>query len=51
MVALSMLEVNIEPSAAIGTAVQFRVCPAGTLSDFAAGLMILLYRPYDIGIS
>jgi len=51
VVALSMLEVNIGPFlAAIGAAgfiLGFAL--QGTLSNFAAGLMILLYRPYDIG--
>ncbi len=51
VVSLSMLGINIGPLVAgigaagfvIGFALQ------GTLSNFAAGLMILLYRPYDIG--
>ncbi len=51
VVALSMLGVNIGPLIAgigaagfiIGFALQ------GTLSNFAAGLMILMYRPYDVG--
>ena len=51
VVALSMLEVNVGPFlAAIGAAgfiLGFAL--QGTLSNFAAGLMILLYRPYDIG--
>ena len=51
IVALSMLEVNVGPFlAAIGAAgfiLGFAL--QGTLSNFAAGLMILLYRPYDIG--
>jgi small conductance mechanosensitive channel len=51
VVALSMLEVNIGPFlAAIGAAgfiIGFAL--QGTLSNFAAGIMILLYRPYDIG--
>ncbi|MFO7687058.1 MAG: mechanosensitive ion channel [Desulfobacterales bacterium] len=51
VVALSMLEVNIGPfPAAIGAAgfiLGFAL--QGTLSNFAAGIMILLYRPYDIG--
>jgi len=50
-VALSMLEINIGPLlAAIGAAgfiVGFAL--QGTLSNFAAGIMILVYRPYDIG--
>jgi len=51
IVALSMLEVNIGPLlAAIGAAgfiLGFAL--QGTLSNFAAGIMILIYRPYDIG--
>ena len=51
VVALSMLEVNIGPFlAAIGAAgfiIGFAL--QGTLSNFAAGIMILLYRPYYIG--
>jgi small conductance mechanosensitive channel len=48
--ALSMLEVDIGPFlAAIGVAgfvIGFAL--QGTLSNFASGVMILLYRPYDI---
>jgi small conductance mechanosensitive channel len=53
IVALSMLEVNIGPFlAAIGaTGFILGFALQGTLSNFAAGLMILLYRPYDIGDS
>ncbi len=51
IVALSMLEVNVGPFlAAIGAAgfiLGFAL--QGTLSNFASGLMILLYRPYDVG--
>ncbi len=51
VVALSMLDVEIGPFlAAIGAAgfvIGFAL--QGTLSNFAAGVMILLYRPYDIG--
>ncbi len=51
IVALSMLEINVGPFlAAIGAAgfiLGFAL--QGTLSNFAAGLMILLYRPYDVG--
>ena len=51
IVALSMLEVQIGPFVAglgiagfvLGFALQ------GTLSNFASGLMILIYRPYDVG--
>lgn len=51
VVALSMLEVEVGPFlAAIGAAgfvIGFAL--QGTLSNFASGVMILLYRPYDIG--
>jgi len=51
VVALSMLEINIGPMlAAIGAAgfiIGFAL--QGTLSNFAAGIMILIYRPYDVG--
>ena len=51
VVSLSMLGINIGPLVAgigaagfiIGFALQ------GTLGNFAAGLMILMYRPYDVG--
>jgi small conductance mechanosensitive channel len=51
VVALSMLEINIGPLlAAIGAAgfiIGFAL--QGTLSNFAAGIMILIYRPFDVG--
>jgi small conductance mechanosensitive channel len=51
VVALSTLGINIGPLlAAIGAAgfiVGFAL--QGTLSNFAAGIMILIYRPYDVG--
>lgn len=51
VVALTMLEVNVGPLlAAIGAAgfiLGFAL--QGTLSNFAAGIMILIYRPYDVG--
>lgn len=51
VVALSMLGINIGPLlAAIGAAgfiLGFAL--QGTLSNFAAGIMILIYRPYDVG--
>jgi small conductance mechanosensitive channel len=51
VVALSTLEINIGPLlAAIGAAgfiVGFAL--QGTLSNFASGIMILIYRPYDVG--
>ncbi len=51
IVALSMLDIDITPFVAglgvagfvLGFALQ------GTLSNFASGLMILIYRPYDVG--
>lgn len=50
VVALSMLEVDIGPFLAAMGAVGFIIGFAlqGTLSNFAAGVMILLYRPYDL---
>jgi small conductance mechanosensitive channel len=51
VVALSALGINIGPLlAAIGAAgfiVGFAL--QGTLSNFAAGIMILIYRPFDVG--
>jgi len=51
VVALSMLGINIGPLlAAIGAAgfiVGFAL--QGTLSNFAAGILILVYHPYDVG--
>lgn len=49
--ALSMLEVNIGPFLAAMGAAGFVIGFAlqGTLSNFASGIMILLYRPYDLG--
>ncbi len=51
VVALSMLEVNIGPFLAAMGAAGFIIGFAlqGTLSNFASGIMILLYRPYDLG--
>jgi small conductance mechanosensitive channel len=51
VVALSMLEVNIGPLVAAIGATGFVVGFAlqNTLSNFAAGIMLLLYRPFDIG--
>jgi small conductance mechanosensitive channel len=50
IVALSMLEVQITPFIAglgvVGFILGFAL--QGTLSNFAAGLMILIYRPYDV---
>lgn len=49
--ALSMLEINITPLLAALGATGFIIGFAlqGTLSNFASGLMILIYRPYDVG--
>jgi small conductance mechanosensitive channel len=51
LVALAALEVNVGPTMAMVGAAGFVVAFAlqGTLSNFASGLMIMLYRPYDIG--
>ncbi len=51
VVALSALEVNITPLlAAIGAAgFVIGLALQGTLSNFASGLLILLYRPFDVG--
>ena len=51
VVALSMLEINIGPLLATIGAAGFIVGFAlqGTLSNFAAGILILVYRPYDVG--
>jgi small conductance mechanosensitive channel len=51
VVALSMIEVDIGPLVAAIGATGFVVGFAlqNTLSNFAAGIMLLLYRPFDIG--
>lgn len=51
VIALSMLGVNIGPFVAVIGAAGFVLGFAlqGTLSNFASGVMIMLYRPYDIG--
>ena len=51
VVAISMLGVNIGPLvAAIGAAgLVIGLALQGTLSNFASGLLILVYRPYDVG--
>ena len=53
LVGLSALEVNVGPIMAIVGAAGFVVAFAlqGTLSNFASGIMLMLYRPYDIGDS
>ncbi|UCF35009.1 MAG: mechanosensitive ion channel [Phycisphaerales bacterium] len=51
MVAVTMLEINIGPVLAVVGAAGFVIAFAlqGTLSNFASGLMILAYRPFDVG--
>jgi len=51
VVALSMLGVNIGPLvAAIGAAgLVIGLALQGTLSNFASGILILVYRPFDVG--
>ncbi|MCW8822430.1 MAG: mechanosensitive ion channel family protein [Sulfurovum sp.] len=51
LVALAALDVNVGPIMAMVGAAGFVVAFAlqGTLSNFASGLMIMMYRPYDIG--
>jgi small conductance mechanosensitive channel len=51
IVALSQLEVNIGPLVAAIGAAGFVVAFAlqGTLSNFASGLLIMIYKPFDVG--
>jgi small conductance mechanosensitive channel len=51
VLALSMLGVNIGPLLAVIGAAGFVIGFAlqGTLSNFASGIMILAYRPFDVG--
>jgi small conductance mechanosensitive channel len=51
VVALSMLEVSVAPFIALIGVAGFIIGFAlqGTLSNFASGLMILIYRPFDVG--
>jgi len=51
LVALAAMDVNVAPIMAMVGAAGFVVAFAlqGTLSNFASGIMIMLYRPYDIG--
>jgi len=51
LIALAVLDVDVAPILAMVGAAGFVVAFAlqGTLSNFASGLMIMLYRPYDIG--
>ena len=51
IVGLSALEINVGPVMAVIGAVGFVVAFAlqGTLSNFASGILILMYRPFDVG--
>ncbi len=51
IVAASALEINISPLLAAigGTAFVVGLALQGTLSNFASGLIILGYRPFDVG--
>jgi small conductance mechanosensitive channel len=51
LIGLAALDIDIAPILAMVGAAGFVVAFAlqGTLSNFASGLMIMLYRPYDIG--
>jgi len=51
VIALSYIGVNIAPLVAAIGAAGFIIGFAlqGTLQNFAAGIMVLIYRPYDIG--
>jgi len=51
VVALSALEVNINPLLALigGAAFVIGLALQGTLANFAQGLLILAYRPFDVG--
>jgi small conductance mechanosensitive channel len=51
IVGLSALEVNIGPLLAVVGAAGFAIAFAlqSTLSNFASGLMIMFYKPFDVG--
>lgn len=51
LLGLAALEVNVTPMVAVIGAAGFVVAFAlqNTLSNFASGLMIMLYKPFDIG--
>ena len=53
LMSLAALEINISPILAALGAAGFILAFAlqGTISNFASGLLILLYRPFDIGDS
>ena len=48
-VGLSALEVNIGPVLAIIGAAGFVIALQNSLSNFASGILMLIYRPFDIG--
>jgi len=51
VVAASALEINVNPILALigGAAFVIGLALQGTLANFAHGLLILAYRPYDVG--
>ena len=51
LLALSALEVNLAPLLAVIGAAGFVVAFAlqGTLSNFASGLLIMVFKPFDVG--
>lgn len=51
LIAISALGINITPlAAAIGAAgLVIGLALQGTLSNFASGILILMYRPFDVG--
>ena len=50
VVSLSVLGINTSPILAIrGAAFVIGLALQGTLSNFAHGLLILVYRPFDVG--
>ena len=51
IVGLSAMEINVGPILAVVGAAGFVVAFAlqNTLSNFASGIMIMIYRPYDVG--
>ncbi len=51
LLGLSALEINVTPLVAVIGAAGFVIAFAlqDTLSNFASGLMIMVYKPFDIG--
>ena len=51
LLALSALEVNLAPLLAVIGAAGFVVAFAlqGTLSNFASGILIMVFKPFDVG--